>query len=221
MKPLEGASVKCIEVSMVYPLHRVINYQYLNGTTFVGALKGVSLERSLYKGFTYHMSMVFINRYIDISIHEKYGSTVEGSLLSTLGKSMTYPLSTIEVNKQAKFAVRNYYYGFGPYMVNNAINYYIFWNTLKGYSNLVHSKTVNNIEKRDSPLKNATVGFLTGATVEVIMNPLKIIKTNFQADQLVSLLNYGFLTRALVPRMLLSGVQVAFFNVLLPVKTNS
>jgi hypothetical protein len=63
MKPLEGASVKCIEVSMVYPLHRVINYQYLNGTTFVGALKGVSLERSFYKGFTYHMSMVFINRY--------------------------------------------------------------------------------------------------------------------------------------------------------------
>lgn len=210
MKPLEGAIVKCTEVSMVFPLHRVINYQYLNGTTFEGALRGVFLERSFYKGLTFHLSHVFINRYIDISIHEKYGSTLEAAVISTIGKSITYPLSTIEVNKQAKMNIKNYYYGFAPYLMNNAINYYLFWNTLKFYSNVI-----NNVNKqRDSPFKNATVGFLTGATVEVLMNPLKVIKTNFQADQLIK---PSFLTRALVPRMLLSGLQVGFFNTILPV----
>jgi hypothetical protein len=206
MKPLEGAIVKSVEISVVYPINRIINYQYLTGHTFSESFKEIYYSKSLYKGIKYQISSSFINRYADIYLYEKYGASLQSAVLSSLFKGFTYPLNTIEINIQAGNKNYRYYSGFKEYFIINTCSYYIFWNCMKFYSEIFNGNIPNPVS-----------GFLTGITVELLMNPLKIIKTNYQTSNKFRNINFRLLNRALLPRMLLSGFQVAFFNTLIPI----
>jgi len=213
MKPLDGAIVKSIEVSLVYPVNRTINYQYLTGQTFKNSFKQLFINQNLYKGIKYQITSSFVNRYFDIYIYDKYGAGVQSALLSSLLKGLTYPLNTMEINLQAGNKNFKYYSGFKEYFLINTCSYYIFWNCMKFYSGNIPDVNIPGIHIPG--IHNTVSGFLTGGTVELLMNPLKIIKTNYQTNN--NLLNVKVLNRALLPRMLLSGIQVAFFNTLVPI----
>jgi len=219
MKPLEGATVKSLETGIIYPIHRIINHQYIYSTTFYNSVlsiyKNDNSVFSFYRGAKYQIPNVFINRYIDIYLFEKYGSSIETSVYSSISRIISYPLSTFEINNQLnnklKWNYSVYYRGYPYYFVNNTLNYYLFWNLMKYYDSNIRISTKNK------NVNNAYVGFLTGLSVEFIMNPLKVLKTNYQNHN-NKIFNVGkILTNGLIPRMLLSGIQVAIFNTIIPV----
>ena len=63
-------------------------------------------------------------------------------------------------------------------------------------------------------LKNAIVGLISGLTVDIIMNPLRVLKTNYQTTNKIRInfKDIKFIDRGLKLRLLLSCLQSSFFN---------
>lgn len=209
IQPLYGAFVKASEVALFFPFHHSLHKSQTNS--------GLMNYKHMYKGIQFQIVQAPLNRYVDLHIYKKYGSSFESSIYSSLFKTATYPLQTAEVcyqlNNKLPKGLHSYYKGFSPYIIINASAYYIWFNSLKFYDKYI-PKYMDNEHTR-----NATVGFLSGMTVDLAIHPLKTIKVNLQSSRFrLKDLSVKYLTRGIYTKALLSSLQSAYFNVFCNIK---
>lgn len=207
--PLYGAFIKASEVVLFFPFHHSLH----KSQTKTGYLN----YKDMYKGIQYQIVQAPLNRYVDLHIYKKYGTSFESSVYSSLFKTITYPLQTAEVyyqlNNKLPKRFHNYYRGFNPYIIINGSAYYIWFNSLKFYDKYI-PKYIQNEHTH-----NATVGFLSGMTVDLAMHPFKTIKVNLQSDRFrLKDLSVRYLSRGVCTKILLSSLQSAYFNVFCNIK---
>lgn len=207
--PLYGAFVKATEVVLFFPFHHSLHKSQTKS--------GLLNYKDMYKGIQYQIVQAPLNRYVDLHIYKKYGSSLESSAYSTLFKSITYPLQTAEVyyqlNNKLPKRLNNYYKGFSPYIIINASAYYIWFSSLKFYDKYTPKYVYND------NIHNAVVGFLSGMTVDLVMHPLKTIKVNLQSNKFkLQDVSMKYLSRGVCTKMLLSSLQSAYFNVFCSIK---
>ena len=202
MDPLNSSIIKSIEIVLFYPIHSIIYNQQIKQD-----VKYKTFSR-FYKGLPFQFMYQPINRYLDVIIYNKYDVSLQTSILNSTLKFVTYPLQTCEVYYQINNKlpnIINYYNGYQFFFISNTISYYLWFNSLK-YYDLYFTNIINNTN-----VKNATVGFLAGLTVDIIINPLKVLKTNYQNNIKKYDFNFKFMFRGIKARILLSSLQSAFF----------
>ena len=202
MDPIKGTIIKTSELIFFYPLHTITNYQSIHSTKLITSIKNI---KGFYKGIKYQLLFLPINRYIDLKILENNDISFKSALLSSTCKILTYPLQTYEIYYQLNnkkppfnFLLKGYHY----FYIYNTISYYIWFNSLKIYS--------DNINIKNNLIKNAFVGFLSGITVDIIVNPLKVIKLNYQNNTIPKTYYSGIKLR-----ILFSAIQSSYFNILI------
>ena len=212
MNPIHGTIIKGIEISLFYPLYSIINYQHVNNTSIYKSINTMKTTTGFYRGIQFNLLYLPINKYVDLQIYKKFDSSIEAALLSSSLKIITYPLSTCEVyyllhNKLPN--MNKLYNGFSFYYISNTLSYLLWFNSLAYYNKQFTIKNYN--------LKNAIVGLISGLTVDIIMNPFRVLKTNYQTTNKIRInfKDIKFIDRGLKLRLLLSCLQSSFFNMLI------
>jgi len=212
MDPLHGTIIKSIEIICFFPLHSIIHFQHIYSTGIYKSIQKMRYTTGFYRGIHFNLMYLPINRFIDLKIYKHYDSSIPGSLLSSSLKLITYPLHTCEVyyllnNKLPKLNIL--YNGGSFYFISNTLSYLIWFNSLTFYNKIIPIKNYN--------LKNAIVGLFAGLSIDFIMNPLKVIKTNYQnnTNEKVFLNNFKkikLFDRGLKIKLILSALQSSTFN---------
>ena len=209
MSPFQGAFVKATEVLLLFPFHHALHKSQAN------CKKKLEIS-NFYKGLHFQIIQSPLNRMVDIYLYETYGPSIQSSLLSSCFKLSTYPLHTAEVCYQLKnklpTSIIHCYKGIAPYSIINMSSYYVWFNSLQWYN-----RNIPKIENEH--LHNGIVGFLSGLTVDVLMHPLKTIKTNLQNDtfKFQDLKRLQYFSRGLGIKVIISAFQTAYFNVFCPI----
>ncbi len=210
MNPIDGFFIKSIEISIFYPIYSIIHYQHINNIGIYKTIKQMNNTTGFYRGIQFNLLYLPINKYMDLLIYKYYDSSIQASLLSSSFKIFTYPLNTCEIyyllnNKLPKF--HNIYNGISLYYVSNTFSYLIWYKSINYYN--------KHIEIQDYNLKNAIIGLISGLTVDIIMNPLRVIKSNLQNFNKITFNNIKFIDRGLKMKLLLSSLQSSFFNTII------
>jgi len=215
MNPIYGSILKGIETIILFPLQSIIHYQHVNSTGIFKSIQKMRYTTGFYRGISFNLIALPINKYIDLKIYQSYNASIIAALLSSSLKIITYPLNTCEVyyllnNKLPK--INMLYNGFSFYYTSNSLSFLIWYNSLHFYNKHITIKNYN--------LKNATVGLIAGLSVDIIMNPLRVIKTNSQNN-----INYSFnadfiklffrSNQGLKMKLILSCIQSSLFNTLI------
>ena len=220
MNPVNGIFIKCAEISLFYPLYAIINYQHINATGIYNSIKQMKSTTGFYRGIHFNLLHLPANKFIDLQIYKHYDSSFYAALLSSTFKMLTYPLSTCEVyyllnNKLPRKSML--YNGFSLYYISNTFSYMLWYKSLNFYNDNITIKNYN--------IKNAVVGLVSGLTIDIIMNPIRVIKTNYQNATNINSINSSnsinifknirFLDRGLKVKLLLSCLQSSFFNTMI------
>tara|TARA_B100001093_G_scaffold514654_1_gene589175 strand:- start:794 stop:1465 length:672 start_codon:yes stop_codon:yes gene_type:complete len=207
----KGIIVKTSEILLFYPLHSIIYYQHINNSNLKKTIKILNANKNFYSGIRFQLMYLPINKFIDLQTYTDYGSNIKGGIICSLLKSFTYPINTFEVhynlnNSYPKFT--NLYNGYYFYFISNSLSYVIWFNTLEYFN--------KKVEIKSNILKNAYVGFISGIIVDVIMNPLRVIKTNLQNNLSYDKLNFNnIMFRGIKSKLILSAFQSSYFNILI------
>lgn len=204
MNHIEGSIIKASETFLLFPFHHIIHRKQL------GLINNNLTFSNLYKGISFQLVSSSINRGLDIWLFQNSNSILEASLYSSLCKTITYPLHTTEIYYQINNKIpklNKLYNGFPIYTLTNIASFNIWINSLKIYDSILPYES-------DVKQKQFLVGFLSGLTTDVIVHPLKVIKTNLQNNTFKynQLLNIPFYYRGMHYKILLSGFQTAYFN---------
>ena len=207
----KGIIIKTSEILLFYPLHSIIYYQHINNSNFKKTIKILNANKNFYSGIRFQLMYLPINKFIDLQTYTDYGSSIKGGIICSFLKSFTYPINTFEVhyNLNNKYPKKNYLYkGFSIYFISNSISYYIWFNILEYFN--------KKVEIKSTILKNAYVGIISGIIVDVIMNPLRVIKTNLQNNVSYDKLNFNnIIFRGIKSKLILSAFQSSYFNILI------
>lgn len=213
MNPYHGILIKGAEITCFFPLHAIIHYQHINGTNIYRSISNMKKTTGFYRGIQFNLAYLPINKYMDLAVYKHYDSSIKGAILSSSLKAITYPLNTCEIyyllnNRLPKF--NKLYNGFSFYYASNTISYLIWFNSLNYFNRNINIKNYN--------LKNATVGLVSGLIVDILMNPIRVLKTNYQNSgintiNLNTFKNMRFVDRGMKMKLILSCIQSSFFNV--------
>lgn len=210
----KGIIIKTSEILLFYPLHSIIYYQHVNNSSLLSTIKNLNNNQGFYNGIRFQLMYLPINKFIDLQCYKDYGSNIEGSVICSLFKIFTYPMNTFEVfyNLNKKYPhINNLYNGYKFYFLSNSISYYIWFNSLEYFNKKISIE--NNIQK------NACVGFLSGIIVDILVNPLRVIKTNLQNNILLNKLNTNIIFfRGIKSKLILSALQTSYFNIFINLK---
>ena len=66
--------------------------------------------------------------------------------------------------------------------MSNTFSYFIWYNSLNYFN--------EHIKIQNHNLKNDVIGLISGLTVDIIMNPLRVLKTNFQNSNNINFKKY-------------------------------
>lgn len=223
MNPYKAILVKTSEIALFYPLHSIIYYQHIYPTNILETIQQLYKNRGFYNGIRFQLMYLPINRFIDIQCYRDYGSNIYGGLTCSSLKLFTYPLHSIEVyyNLHSCFPkICNLYNGYSIYFISNTLSYTIWFNCLEFFNEkfryYLYDNEINNYSYVSKIKKDFCVGFLSGTIVDILMNPLRVLKTNLQNDyrktirNIFKLENYN---RGIKSRIILSGLQSSYFNI--------
>lgn len=234
MNPYRGIFVKISEISIFYPLHSIIYYQHVNCTTISKTIQNLNKYRGFYNGIHFQLMYLPINKFIDLQCYRDYDKSIYGRLMCSSIKVLTYPIHSFEVyyNLYSRYPkIKNLYNGNSFYFISNTLSYVIWFNSLEYFNKKIkicEDKVIKS--NKDIIIHNFCVGFISGLIVDVLMNPLRVIKTNLQNDykntikNLLKLETYiifnkkNLLIRGLKSRLILSGLQSSYFNLLINTK---
>ena len=211
MDPYKGILVKSSEILLFYPFHSIINYQHINNISIKNSFKQIYYKNRFYNGIRFQLMYLPINRFIDLQCYQNYNITLYSAFICSSLKAFTYPLNTFEIyyNLYGKYPkINTLYNGYTLYFISNTMGYLIWFNCLEYFN--------KNIEFDSKICKNFYVGFMSGIIVDVLMNPLRVMKTNLQNSN-ISLKNIfssqNILYRGLKIKLFLSALQSSFFNI--------
>jgi len=214
MNPNKGFFVKVSETVIFYPFHTIIYYQHINNVSFINTIKNIyniGYFSRFYSGLPFNVVYAPINKFIDLEIYKKYGSTTEGALICSTVKSLTYPIHTIEVFYNINRTMPKFihiYNGYSFFFLSNSISYVLWYKLLERFN--------TGFAIKNKILKDGVVGLTSGLIVDLLMNPIRVLRTNLQNNLSIRNIAFGsFYNRGIVPKLMLSAIQSAYFNVLI------
>ena len=197
---IQGGIAGGIQLSSLYWLRTIIKYQYVYpqnlNTTYRFLLQDKDNLR-LFRGFIPNFSKVFLGKVGEASLIKHFQpqdksdilyNTFVTSGIITLWKTLMMPLDTIgncyQVNgKKAKDIMKNRLFKQGPltlwsgtivYLNISFINYSIWIYTY-------HNMNVALPKKLNQDLRNGIIGLSATFFSDIIINPLRVLKTNIQS----------------------------------------
>jgi hypothetical protein len=242
-KGLTGASAMCIQITTLYWLKTITNFQYRYGGSFKSTYKELISQggfKRLYSGYPPSLLMGGLCRFGDIAIYSHIEDNFDGktpldrsiatSVLSSIWRINLMPIDTLDVSlqvegKNAKKVLINklktngpsvlYYGGLGWTFTNLIGNFTWF------YTYRYTSEFSNN-----SILHNSIQGIGCSLISDVATNPIRVLKTYKQSypekisyhDTYTKIRRdhslMNYLFRGLSSRILFHGLQNAIFLVL-------
>ena len=225
MDPYKGILIKTSEILLFYPLNSTIYYQHINNTNIINTIKILYKNQGFYNGIRFQIMYLPINKFIDLQCYKDYCSSLYGGLICSCLKTFTYPIHSFEVyyNLHSCYPkIKNLYNGYSFYFISNTMSYVIWFNCLEFFNKKIEFN--ENIREKKIK-KDFCVGFLSGIIVDILMNPLRVIKTNLQNDYKKTIKNiYKFedynifnpksiVNRGLKSKLILSALQSSYFNI--------
>ena len=242
-KGLTGATAMGIQITTLYWLKTITNFQYRFGNSFMGSTKELLRQggvRRLYSGYPPSLIMGGLCRFGDISIYshieENYKEktpferSLATSILSSIWRINLMPIDTLDVSlqvegKNAKKILLNKLKTNGP-----SILYYggLGWTFTNIVGNFTWFYTYRYLDKYtdNSILHNSLQGICCSLVSDISTNPIRVLKTYKQSypekisysDAYKKITNEcgvtNYLFRGLYSRMLFHGLQNAIFVVL-------
>lgn len=142
--------------------------------------------------YTYYKNRKLNDNTIDIS-NQKFDNVSEISIITSLLKLSLSPLDTISnsyqvngdklgkeyiKNKYKKYGIKSLYYGFTPNLAISFIGHYI-WFSSYSYMDYYLQNDKNVLNKN---ITNGIIGFSSSVLCDLVVNPLRIIKTIKQSN---------------------------------------
>jgi len=240
-----GATSGIIQVSSLLWLRTINNYQYRYGTDISTTFKTLYNSGGVlrfYKGYIPSLIVASNCKFAELNgyYYSKHNNFSEKeqllfiSTISSLTKLSLVPIDTLDVVLQVegkkginilktKIKKNGYnvlYYGATPWILNNFIGTYI-WFNVHNYLDFKYKDEYKNGVKFN--VKNGLIGLVSSLSSDIVTNPLRILKINKQANSTsISYMstikdihqtkNYSeFFLRGLKTRMIIHGIQnVAF-----------
>lgn len=148
--------------------------------------------------YTYYKNRKLNDNTIDSS-NQKFDNVSEISIITSLLKLSLSPLDTISnsyqvngnrlgkeyiKNKYNKYGIKSLYYGFTPNLAISFIGHYI-WFSSYSYMDyyLQNDKNLLNNNILNKNITNGIIGFSSSVLSDLVVNPLRIIKTIKQSNK--------------------------------------
>lgn len=196
-----------VQVSLLYPIRTVINYQYTNGYSFSSSLKFLYKQEGIkrfYRGFIPGLIQgpliksgdLYINSYIKNNLHidDIVIKTFFSSIIGSGYRCFFIPIDTVKTSLQIhnnfnplkekinKRGVLSLYNGVLPLYVGNFLSHYPWFLT---YNLLDDKLPVYDGNKKI--IRNGFLGFCCSATSDICVNFFKILKVNKQTHKNVNI----------------------------------
>ena len=209
---IAGGIAGISNVYLTYPLRTVVKVQYVDGSSIVKTFKNILKNNSykrFYSGINLTLLRVGLGRCCEAGTYTYYnncnnnmpiGTNVSKiSIITSLLKLSLSPLDTISnsyqvngyklgkdyiKNKYNIYGVRSLYYGFTPNLGISFIGHYI-WFSSYSYMDYYfqNDKNVINNNILNKNIKNGIIGFSSSFLSDLVVNPLRIIKTIKQSSK--------------------------------------
>ena len=236
-----GATSGIIQVSSLLWLRTINNYQYRYGTDIRTTFKTLYNNGGIlrfYRGYIPSLIVASNCKFAELNgyYYSKHSNFTQNeqllfiSTISSLTKLSLIPLDTLDVVLQVegkkgvtmlkkKIKSNGYnvlYYGATPWILNNFIGTYVWFNIHNYLDSKYKANYTSGIEFN---IKNGLIGLSSSLASDILTNPLRILKINKQSNPIaVSYMttikdiytnqNYReFFLRGLKTRMLIHGIQ--------------
>lgn len=250
---LSGAGAMTIQVSTLMWLRTTMNYQYKNGGTFTSTIRLLYKDGGVprfYRGIVPALMIGPISRFGDTASNAAalhyfrgsnmpiYAQTLSASLLAGVWRIMTIPIDTWKTSKQvhgsdgihvlkhklASQGISGLYQGAVATSLATIAGHYPWFMTFNYMNNYIP-----NINYKEDMLlaivRNASIGFCSSCTSDVVSNSIRVIKTYKQThhekisyhktvrDIIQKDGYHGLFFRGLTTKIFTNGIQGVVFSV--------
>lgn len=200
---IAGGIAGISNVYLTYPLRTVVKIQYVEGLTILDSIKKLYKQNKFtrfYAGINPTIFRVGFGRcieagsytYFNKNSRKQFNNVIEVSTIATIAKLLLTPLDTVsnsyQVNgsklgkkyliiKYKNVGITSLYNGLTPNLLISFIGHYI-WFTSFSYLNYNIKDEIMN-----SNIRNGLIGFSSSIVSDIVINPIRIIKTIKQSEK--------------------------------------
>ena len=201
---IAGGIAGVSNVYLTYPLRTVVKIQYVEGLTIIDSVKKLYNQNKLirfYSGVNPTLFRVGFGRCLEAgsysyfnneNLNTKFNNVIEVSTITTIGKLLMTPLDTISnsyqvngkklgkkylINKYNNQGIKSLYYGLVPNLLISFIGHYIWFSSFSYLDYNIKDEIINN------NIKNGLIGFSSSIVSDIVINPIRIIKTIKQSEK--------------------------------------
>lgn len=200
---IAGGIAGVSNVYLTYPLRTVVKIQYVEGLTITDSIKKLYKQNKLirfYDGVKPTLFRVGFGRcleagsysYFNNNSSKQFNNIIEVSTIATISKLLLTPLDTMsnsyQVNgkklgkkyliiKYNNQGIKSLYYGLVPNLLISFIGHYIWFSSFSYLNYNIKDEIINN------NIKNGLIGFSSSIVSDIVINPIRIIKTIKQSEK--------------------------------------